>query len=54
LGAGIRQANAEIQPGSCFGRFDTPGDSDHLVGFFPLNASGWIPGLNGRSLLLAE
>src|SRR5271166_6862427 len=30
LDGGVREANAEIQPGSYFGRFDTLGDSDHL------------------------
>jgi hypothetical protein len=30
LDGGIREANAEIQPGSYSGRFDILGDSDHL------------------------
>src|SRR5271165_5416263 len=30
----LREANAEIQPGGYFKRFDCPDHSDHLMGFF--------------------
>ena len=31
LGAGVRKANAEIQSGSYFGRFERPNDIDRMV-----------------------
>jgi hypothetical protein len=31
LGAGVRKANAEIQSGSYFGRFERPNDVDRMV-----------------------
>jgi|HubBroStandDraft_6_1064221.scaffolds.fasta_scaffold297214_2 hypothetical protein len=43
LGAGVREANAEIQSGSCFGRSECPSDSDgvlihRVVGFLKIAA----------------
>jgi hypothetical protein len=34
LGAGVRAANAKIQPDRYFGRFDSPDDTDRIVRFF--------------------
>jgi hypothetical protein len=31
LGAGVQKANAEIQSGSYFGRFERPNDIDRMV-----------------------
>jgi len=39
LGAGVPEANAEIQSGSYFGRFDRSDAFDHLV-FFIVEALG--------------
>ena len=36
LGAGARAANAKIQPGGYFGRFDDPDDIDPVVSLFAL------------------
>ncbi len=33
---GVRAANAEIQSGSYFGRFDRPNDIDRVLGFFTI------------------
>jgi hypothetical protein len=39
LDTGVREANAEIQPGSYSSRFDILGvDGDHMVGLFPVIA----------------
>ena len=45
LGAGVRAANAEIQLGRYFGRFDSAEYIDRMVRFFPWQHDRGVPAI---------
>ena len=45
LGAGVRAANAEIQPDGYFGRFDGPDDIDRVVRLFARQHDRRVPAI---------